>query len=90
VPDIHRVYDNWRGPQADALQAEATALRKALQAYPMVPALKRIVAHFHNDPDWAAVRPPMLPLDEAQSQALIADLAKLGFTLGERPRSMAA
>ena len=21
----------------------------------MVPALKRIVAHFHNDPDWAAV-----------------------------------
>src|SRR6516162_4326815 len=90
VPGIRKVYDNWRGPQADALQANATALRKALQAYPMVPALKRIVAHFHNDPDWAAVRPPMLPLDEAQSQALLADLAKLGFTLGERPRSMAA
>jgi 4-hydroxy-tetrahydrodipicolinate synthase len=90
VPGIRRVYENWRGSQADALQAEATALRKALQAYPMVPALKRIVAHFHNDPDWAAVRPPMLPLDQAQSEALIADLAKLGFTLGERPRSMAA
>ena len=90
VPGIHKIYDNWRGPQADALQADATALRKALQAYPMVPALKRIVAHFHNDPDWAAVRPPMLPLDQAQSQALLADLAKLGFTLGERPRSMAA
>jgi 4-hydroxy-tetrahydrodipicolinate synthase len=56
----------------------------------MVPALKRIVAHFHGDPDWAAVRPPMVPLDEAQSSALIADLAKLGFALGERPRSMAA
>ena len=71
-------------------QAEITTLRKALQAYPMVPALKRIVAHFHRDPDWAAVRPPMVPLDEAQSSALIADLAKLGFSLGERPRSMAA
>jgi len=90
VPGICKVYENWRGPQADTLQAEITTLRKALQAYPMVPALKRIVAHFHRDPDWAAVRPPMVPLDEVQSSALIADLARLGFTLGERPRSMAA
>jgi 4-hydroxy-tetrahydrodipicolinate synthase len=90
VPGIRKLYENWRGPQADALQADVTALRKALQAYPMVPALKRIVAHFHNDPDWAAVRPPMLPLDAAQSSALLADLAELGFTLGERPRSRAA
>lgn len=90
VPGIRKVYENWRGPQAEDLQAEITTLRKALQAYPMIPALKRIVAHFHNDPDWAAVRPPLVPLDSAQSSALIADLAKLGFTLGERPRSMAA
>jgi 4-hydroxy-tetrahydrodipicolinate synthase len=90
VPGIRKLYDNWRGPQADAVQSEITTLRKALQAYPMVPALKRIVAHFHNDPDWAAVRPPLVPLDPAQSSALIADLARLGFTLGERPRSMAA
>ena len=84
VPGIRKVYENWQEPQADALQAEITTLRKAFQAYPMVPALKRIVAHFHNDPDWAAVRPPMTALTEAQSAALLADLAKLGFTLGER------
>jgi len=48
--------------------------------------LKRIVAHFHRDPDWAAVRPPMTRLGEAQSASLLADLAKIGFTLGERPR----
>src|SRR5215470_2907411 len=90
VPGIRKVYENWRGPQADTLQAEITTLRKALQAYPMVPALKRVVAHFHNDPDWAAVRPPHVMLDQAQSSALLADLANLGFTLGERPRSMAA
>src|SRR6476661_10701966 len=58
VPGIRKVYENWRTPQADALQAEITLARKTIQAYPMVPALKRIVAHFHNDPDWAAVRPP--------------------------------
>jgi 4-hydroxy-tetrahydrodipicolinate synthase len=89
VPGIRKVYENWRTPQADALQAEITTARKTIQAYPMVPALKRIVAHFHNDPDWATVRPPMMPLDEAQSRALLTDLAAIGFTLGE-PRRAAA
>jgi 4-hydroxy-tetrahydrodipicolinate synthase len=86
VPGIRKVYENWRTPEADQLQAEITLARKTIQAYPMVPALKRIVAHFHNDPDWAAVRPPMVRLTEAQSAALIGDLAKIGFSLGERPR----
>jgi 4-hydroxy-tetrahydrodipicolinate synthase len=90
VPGIKKVYDNWRGPQADALQAEITTLRNALQAHPMVPALKRVVAHYHNDPNWAAVRPPLVPLSQAQSAVLIADLGKLGFTLGERPQAKAA
>jgi 4-hydroxy-tetrahydrodipicolinate synthase len=90
VPGIRKVHENWRGTQADALQAEISALRKALQAYPMIPALKRIVAHFHRDPDWATVRPPLVALEQVQSAALIADLGTLGFTLGERPRSMAA
>jgi 4-hydroxy-tetrahydrodipicolinate synthase len=89
VPGIRKVYENWRTPQADSLQAEITNLRKTIQAYPMVPALKRIVAHFHHDPEWAAVRPPMTALSEAQSKALIGDLTKLGFTLGERRREAA-
>lgn len=89
VPGIRKVYENWRTPQADALQEEITTARRTIQAYPMVPALKRIVAHFHNDPDWATVRPPMVPLSDAQSQALLADLAKIGFTLGERRREAA-
>ena len=55
----------------------------------MVPALKRIVAHFHNDPEWATVRPPMTPLTEAESAALLADLDKIGFTLGEHRRQAA-
>src|SRR5436190_8214502 len=89
VTGIRRVYENWRTPQADQLQAEITNLRKTIQAYPMVPALKRIVAHFHHDPDWAAVRPPMVALNEAQSAALIGDLARVGFALGERRREAA-
>jgi len=89
VPGIRKVYENWRTPQANQMQAEITLARKTIQAYPMVPALKRIVAHFHHDPDWAAVRPPMTALSEAQSKALLGDLARIGFTLGERPREAA-
>ncbi len=84
VPGIAKLYADWQGSQADALQAEVTTVRKTMQAYPMVPALKRVVAHFHDDPDWAAVRPPLTALDRAQSAALIADLAKIRFSLGER------
>ncbi|HZT88551.1 MAG TPA: dihydrodipicolinate synthase family protein [Stellaceae bacterium] len=89
VPGIRKAYENWQGPQADALQAEITTVRKTIQAYPMVPALKAIVAHFHNDPEWAAVRPPMVPLAAAQTQALLADLRRIGFALGERRREAA-
>jgi 4-hydroxy-tetrahydrodipicolinate synthase len=89
VSGIAKLYANWQGPQADALQAEVTTVRNTLQRYPMVPALKRVVAHFHGDPAWASVRPPMLPLDQAQSAALIADLAKIGFSLRERRQKAA-
>jgi 4-hydroxy-tetrahydrodipicolinate synthase len=89
VPGIAKLYANWQGPQADALQADVATVRQTVLAYPAVPALKRIVAHFHRDPAWAAVRPPMLSLDQAQSTALIADLAKIGFTLGERQQKAA-
>ena len=89
VPGIRKVYENWRTPQADQLQADITLVRKTIQAYPMVPALKRIVAHFHNDPEWAAVRPPMERLSDAQSKSLLADLEKIGYSLGERRREAA-
>jgi 4-hydroxy-tetrahydrodipicolinate synthase len=89
VPGIRKVYENWKTPQADQLQADITLVRSTIQKYPMVPALKRIVAHFHDDPDWAAVRPPMERLSDAQSASLLADLAKIGYSLGERRREAA-
>jgi 4-hydroxy-tetrahydrodipicolinate synthase len=89
VPGIRKVYENWKTPQADELQADITRVRMTIQKYPMVPALKRIVAHFHNDPDWAAVRPPMERLSDAQSASLLADLEKIGYSLGERRREAA-
>ena len=79
---IRNVYDNWQGPEADKLQASITALRKAIQAYPMIPALKAIIAHYRNDPDWAKVRAPFVELPAADAEKAIRTLADAhGFKL---------
>lgn len=88
---IRKVFENWETPEADALQAAITKTRKIIQARPMVPALKAIVAHYHNDPAWATVRPPMVPLDAETTKGLIADLdADEGFTIAPAKLSDAA
>ena len=76
---IRKVYDNWQTAEADDLQARITEVRKAIQAYPVIPALKRMMAHFHDAPDWRHPRPPLVALDDAKGAALIGDLEAIGF-----------
>jgi 4-hydroxy-tetrahydrodipicolinate synthase len=72
---IRRVYDQWKGGEADGLQEEITALRKAIQAFPMIPALKALIAHYRGDSGWARVRPPFEALPAAQADQAIRLLA---------------
>jgi 4-hydroxy-tetrahydrodipicolinate synthase len=78
---IRALLDRWRSPEADELQAEITAVRDAIQAYPMIPALKAIVATRRDDPEWTRVRPPLLDLDADTTQALLGDLRQRDFAL---------
>ncbi len=79
---IRGVYDNWETDRADELQGEITAVRKSIQARPMIPMLKSIIAQYRNDPGWTNMRPPFLQLDKAQAQAGIAELTEQsGFEL---------
>ena len=78
---IDRVFRNWRGTDADQLQAGITATRKIVQKIPMIPALKAIVAHFGNDAQWRAVRPPLVELAAEQEAGLIRDLKASGFSM---------
>ena len=78
---IDRVFRNWRGPDADKLQAGITATRKIVQKVPMIPALKAIVAHFGNDPQWRTVRPPLIELTAEQERGLMTELSAAGFTM---------
>ena len=47
----------------------------------MIPALKAIVAHFANDPQWRTVRPPLAELTREQESSLIAELKASGFSM---------
>jgi 4-hydroxy-tetrahydrodipicolinate synthase len=79
---IREVFDNWQGPNADRLQASVTALRQAIQQYPMIPVLKALLAHYREDPLWAELRPPFTELSEAEAEKAISTLAEVhGFRL---------
>jgi 4-hydroxy-tetrahydrodipicolinate synthase len=79
---IREVYDKWRTPDSEKLQTGITAIRKAIQAYPMIPALKALIAHYRSDAGWADVRPPFLPLPTADAMKVVSTLADAhGFTM---------
>jgi 4-hydroxy-tetrahydrodipicolinate synthase len=79
---IRKVYDNRQAANAAELQAGISALRKAIQAFPMIPTLKALIAHYRGDPGWARVRPPFTPLPPAEAERAIRTLADAhGFKL---------
>src|SRR5712692_3865944 len=53
---INQVFESWREANAEALQKDITATRNVIQKYPMMAALKAVIAHFGRDPEWATVR----------------------------------
>ena len=78
---IHRVFEVWREPDADAMQEKITATRAVVQKYPMIPALKAIVAQGFGDAEWATVRPPLVELSAGQRESLAVELDANGFVL---------
>ncbi len=71
----------WQDPSADQLQEALSAVRAVFAQFPMIPGMKAAVAHFSKDPEWIRVRPPLLALEPAQQNKLIADLEKIGFQM---------
>lgn len=79
---IHLLFDRWKTAEADELQARISATRATIHKYPMmIGALKAIVAHYGDDPDWATVRPPLIELAADKTRSLVAELDSLGFSM---------
>lgn len=70
---VRAVYD---GDKAAADRMIRT--RKAIEALPLIPALKRILADSFDEPAWRALRPPLMPLSAANEARLLEILDTVG------------
>jgi 4-hydroxy-tetrahydrodipicolinate synthase len=73
-----QVYDahaSGRDEEAQALQEHLSALRASIETYPMIPALKVLMADLTGDEKWRNLRPPLSGLDEEQEKKLLAEIA---------------
>ncbi len=85
-----RVFESWRSAGGNSeddsktakLQADLGDVRKTIQAFPLVEALKEIMAHGTGYDGWRLLRPPLLPLDEGQRDQLLKALSSIGFAPG--------
>ena len=75
------VYTNWKGADADRLQATLTAQRKAFANVPVPPSCKAILVRHGGRKSWLAVRPPFMRAEPAAIDALMARLQAASFTL---------
>ena len=72
---LRRIAETATTPEADAIQAKATAIRKEIQSNPMIPFLKALMADASKDAGWRATRPPLEPMPAAAAAPAIARLA---------------
>ncbi len=55
-----------------AALAEAVAIRKLFDGKPLVPGIKALLAHIHDDPQWARVQPPLFGYPAGERATAIA------------------
>lgn len=70
---------HWRDPDAEALQEALTAFRVAIQDFPVIAALKALVARATGDQAWRITRPPLVDLTIEAEDAMVKRLQKAGF-----------
>jgi 4-hydroxy-tetrahydrodipicolinate synthase len=60
----------YRTGDATAL-TEAVTIRNLFNGKPLVPGIKMLLAHIHNDPQWAQMEPPLSAFPAADRAAVV-------------------
>lgn len=81
APVLQKIYRLWRGPEVEAVHALACAVRTVCSTRQLTSSLKAILARHSGEAEWNRLRPPLLPLADAETDALVADLAATGYRL---------
>ena len=79
IGPISTLAKDWQTPQAETLHQAVSQVRAILEAQPLIPALKDIIAHYTDDPGWRPVRPPLTGLPPERAAALLETLQGIDF-----------
>ena len=78
---IYNLYKNWVSDQAEELQIKLNEIRNLMESYPMIPALKSVVAYYSRHIEWNIVRPPLVSLKKDSQEELLQKLDNFGFNI---------
>jgi 4-hydroxy-tetrahydrodipicolinate synthase len=94
---IRSLIDNWTSPEAETMQKSVAAVRDIVSSYPLIPAVKAVLAKALSEPGLGTLRPPLTGLNDAQANELMSRLAEAGhafrpvrFGDNARPSAVAA
>lgn len=79
--EIKRAYLGWNSAAADLLQSGITRRRQIVEAFPLIPAIKAVLAHRYGQPTWRKTRVPLMPLDEEREGKLVEALTLAGYAI---------
>lgn len=65
---------------AESAHAAVRKFREIVQGYAPIPAQKTLLSLWQQDPAWATVRPPLMPMSADRGRELMAELADAGLT----------
>jgi 4-hydroxy-tetrahydrodipicolinate synthase len=71
---VHDAHAAGKDDEAEALQKRLTQLRATIEAYPVIPALKRLMVRLTGDEEWRNIRPPLSGLDEKHAKDLLSNV----------------
>jgi 4-hydroxy-tetrahydrodipicolinate synthase len=71
---VHDAHASGKDDEAEALQERLTQVRMTIEAYPVIPALKQLLARLTGDEEWRNIRPPLSGLDERRTKDLLTNV----------------
>ena len=76
------VYGGWlKGGDIQAVNEKLCAVRRVVCQFPLSTALKTLMARHSGNDAWLNIRPPLMPLNDADKEKLFRDLDAIGFQL---------
>jgi 4-hydroxy-tetrahydrodipicolinate synthase len=71
------IFAHWKTKDVSPLQHHLSMVRQEIEKFPLIPALKTIMAEISGNQNWLYLRPPNSHLDNTESEGLVKILKKL-------------